>query len=112
MATACSSAQESAVDCLGRRCRSPNSTVPPTSTWTAPATRSDGSPFDDLSGYRIYYGIEPNKLSCKIETGRRESSRMEHVTELPPGNWYFAVVSVDGAGVESELSGIVSKQID
>ena len=65
---ACSSRQETARDCLGR----PVDAVSPATgtallTWNAPLTRTDGSPFDNLLGYRIYYGVKPDELNCKVE---------------------------------------------
>ncbi len=112
MVSACSADEEAAMDCLGRR-------VPATAsmtgsaqlTWQAPQARTDGSPLNALSGYWIYYGVEPDQLDCRIPV-EDPSVTTWKVTELSPGEWYFAVVSVDGAGVESELSGVVSKRID
>lgn len=102
--------QESATDCLGR----PVSAAPTGTArlnWDPPKTRIDGSPIDDLSGYKIYYGIAADQLRCEIEIADPKAVTWK-VTELSPGTWYFAVVSVDSAKVESELSGVVSKRID
>ncbi|MGE0030329.1 MAG: hypothetical protein AB7T20_04350, partial [Steroidobacteraceae bacterium] len=100
-----------ATDCLGR----PVSVPPPTGTaqlsWQAPSTRTDGSPLDDLQGYRIKYGLAPDQLRCLVEI-RDPAVTTWKVPGLSLGTWYFAVVSFDSGFVESELSGIVSKQID
>ena len=111
MISACSSGQDSVPDCLGRAFPAADLDGTARLTWTPPSTRSDGSPFDDLSGYRIYYGIEPEKLSCRIEISDAKAVEWK-VTDLSPGTWHFAVASVDSANVESKLSGVVSKQID
>jgi hypothetical protein len=110
-AAACTPKQEVATDCLGR----PLSVPPPTGTaqvsWDAPLTRTDGSPFDDLAGYRINYGVAPDQLRCQIEI-RDPKVTTWKVTTLSSGTWYFAVVSFDSGFRESDLSGVVSKRID
>ena len=111
MVTGCTSSKETATDCLGRSVPAASMTGTAQLTWQAPQARTDGSPLDDLSAYRIHYGVEPDQLRCRILVEDPKATTWK-VTALPPGKWYFAVVSVDGAGVESELSGIVSKQID
>jgi hypothetical protein len=80
-------------------------------SWGAPSTRIDGSPLDDLQGYRIKYGIAPDQLRCLVEI-REPGLTTWKVTGLATGTWYFAVVSFDGGLVESGLSGVVSKRID
>ena len=109
MGAACSSEEEGPIDCLGRRLSAP-ATGTAVLNWNAPSARVDGSPLDDLSGYRIRYGVEPDKLRCQIEI-REPMATTWTVTALSPGTWYFAVTSFDSDRVESELSGVVSKQI-
>jgi hypothetical protein len=108
---ACSPEQEVRTDCLGR----PVAVSPPAGTalltWVAPSTRTDGSPFNDLSGYRIKFGINPKQLRCQIEI-RDPKATTWKVTALSSGTWYFAVVSFDSGFVESNLSEVVSKRID
>jgi hypothetical protein len=111
VAPACDPKQETATDCLGRSVPTASMTGTAQLTWQAPQTRTDGSPLINLSAYRIHYGVEPDQLRCRILVEDPKATTWK-VTALPPGKWYFAVVSVDGAGVESELSGIVSKRID
>jgi len=110
MSSACTPEQTSATDCLGR-----SVSVAPIGearlNWDAPTSRTDGSPLADLSGYKIYYGIAPDQLRCQIEI-RDPKATNANVTGLSPGTWYFAVVSVDNARVESKQSDVVSKQID
>lgn len=98
-------------DCLGR----PVSVPPPAGTaqlsWQPPSTRTDGSPLEDLQGYRIKYGIAPDQLPCLVEIRDPDVTQWK-VTGLSTGTWYFAVVSFDSGFVESDLSGVVSKRID
>jgi uncharacterized membrane protein SirB2 len=100
-----------ATDCLGRPVSIPAPTGTAQLSWNAPTTRTDGSPFDNLAGYRIKYGMAPDDLPCLIEI-RDPKVTTWKVTGLSPGAWYFAVASFDSGFVESELSGVVSKRID
>lgn len=109
--SACSSSKDSVPDCLGRSFSAADLDGSVVLNWTAPVTRADGSPIGELSGYKIYYGAEPDELRCEIEIGDPKAVGWK-VTDLSPGTWYFAVVSVDSAKVESKQSGVVSKQID
>ena len=98
-------------DCLGRPVATPAPTGTAQLAWDAPTTRSDGSPFNDLAGYRINYGNTPDQLPCQIEI-RDPKVTTWKVTGLSAGTWYFAVVSFDSGFVESDPSGVVSKQVD
>jgi uncharacterized membrane protein SirB2 len=102
---------EVATDCLGRPVSVPPAAGTALLSWDAPSTRTDGSPFDDLSGYRIKYGVMPDQLPCQIEI-RDPKLTTWKVTGLSSGTWYFAVVSFDSGFVESDLSDVVSKRID
>lgn len=104
-------AAEIATDCLGRPVSVPAPTGTAQLSWTAPTTRTDGSPFENPAGYRIKYGMSPDELPCLVEI-RDPKVTAWKVTGLSPGTWYFAVASFDSGFVESELSGVVSKQID
>jgi uncharacterized membrane protein SirB2 len=104
-------AAEVATDCLGRPVAVPAPTGTAVLSWSAPTTRTDGSPLSDLQGYRIKYGVMPDHLPCLVEI-RDPKVTSWQVTGLSPGTWYFAVASFDSGFVESELSGVVSKRID
>lgn len=104
-------AAEIATDCLGRPVSVPAPAGTAQLSWNAPTTRTDGSPFDDLAGYRIKYGMSPDELPCLVEI-RDPKVTTWKVTGLSPGTWYFAVASFDSGFVESDLSDVVSKRID
>ena len=97
-------------DCLGRPLAVPAPTGTALLAWDAPSTRSDGSPFNDLTGYRINYGIAPDQLPCQIEIRDPELTTWK-VTGLSSGTWYFATSAVNAGGVESSLSNEASKTI-
>ena len=80
-------------------------------SWSAPTATVDGSPLNDLAGYRIYYGTDPDNLRHQIDIAD-PSVRVWTVDGLTPGNWHFAVTAVRSGGNESEYSKIGSKTID
>ena len=76
--------------------------------WFAPTTRLDGSPIDNLIGYRVYYGTSYLNLPhTRIEISNPSAVTWK-VTDLSSGTWYFAVTAFDASGYESSFSNIVS----
>ena len=109
---ACGKPPDVPKDCLGRPI---DPAHPPQGaaslSWESP-TRAEGSvPASPPVGFRVYYGITPEKLLCQIEI-REPGVRRAQVTGLSKGTWYFAVVSFDADSIESEPSPVVSKQIE
>jgi hypothetical protein len=79
-------------------------------SWTAPTTRSDGSPLTDLAGYRLRYGSASGSYPNTI-TIASPGITSYLVENLAPGTYYFVLASYDSAGVESADSSPVSKTI-
>lgn len=81
-----------------------------TLNWEAPTTREDGTPLTDLAGYTIHYGrmSETYDYEIKIENPGVLSYVVE---QLSSGTWYFVASAYDSAGLESNLSNEVSKEI-
>jgi hypothetical protein len=81
-------------------------------SWTAPATRSDGTPLSlaDINGYRIYYGESEGSYteSVDIADGAAQSAR---VTDIPVGSYHVVMTTYDTDGRESGYSGSVVKTI-
>lgn len=67
--------------------------------WELPAAKVDGSPLDDLAGFRILFGRSPDDLDQSVLINDPTVTSYE-VTDLPPGVWYFAVVAVNAGGLE------------
>ncbi len=78
-------------------------------SWVAPTEREDGSPLENLAGFKIYFGQSQNQLSevtvldnpglaTYVVTGLEEQS-----------TWYFAVSAYDADGRESARSAVASK---
>jgi hypothetical protein len=77
----------------------PRQTVAATLEWEAPMAKGDGSPLDDLAGYRIVYGRSPDDLDHSVYIGDPAQTSYEF-TDLPQGVWYFAVIALNANGLE------------
>lgn len=69
--------------------------------WDAVTTNLDGTPAQNLGGYKLYLGTEPDKFSHVIDVGNVTSLA---VTDLPAGVVHCAVTAYNTAGLESDLS--------
>jgi hypothetical protein len=67
--------------------------------WEIPAAKVDGSPLDDLAGYRILYGRSADELDQSVFISDPTVTTFEFTT-LQSGIWYFAVVAVNAGGLE------------
>lgn len=78
--------------------------------WETPPSKVDGSPLDDLAGYRILYGRTADDLDKSVLIGDPATTSYEFST-LSSGVWYFAVVAVSSCGLEGPPTTIASKSI-
>jgi len=75
--------------------------------WEHPGTRQDGSKLDasDIAEFIIHYGQDADNLDMKVIV--TDYVNLSQVIELPKnGRWYISMSTVDGEGLESELSGV------
>ena len=79
--------------------------------WTAPTQNTDGTPLTNLGGYRIYFGTSASALTQTADITNASVSTYV-ISNLSPATWYFAIKARNAAGIESELSSIVSKAIN
>ena len=81
-------------------------------SWTAPATRADGTPLSlaDINGYRVYYGESAGNYteSVEIADGAALSTT---VTGIPVGTYHVVMSTYDVDGLESDYSSSVIKTI-
>jgi hypothetical protein len=78
--------------------------------WERPPSKVDGSPLDDLAGYRILYGRSSDDLDHSVFIA--DPTRTAYVIDsLASGTWYFAVVAVNAGGLEGPPTTIASKSI-
>jgi hypothetical protein len=78
--------------------------------WEVPPSKVDGSPLDDLAGYRILYGRSSDDLDNSVLIDGPAIVTFEF-TELASGTWYFAVVGVNAEGLEGPPTTITAKSI-
>jgi hypothetical protein len=67
--------------------------------WPAPVSKVDGSVLDDLAGYRILYGRDPDDLDHSVYIPDPNAHSFEFST-LDAGTWYFSIVAVNSGGLE------------
>lgn len=79
--------------------------------WFPPTTDEDGSPLNNLAGFRVYYGTSHLSLPRTSIDIANPSAITWTVGGLQPGTWCFAVTAVDANGHESSFSEILSKNI-
>jgi hypothetical protein len=78
--------------------------------WEAPPSKLDGSPLDDLAGYRILYGRSPDDLDNSVLINDPAITTYEF-TALSKGLWYFTVVAVNSGGLEGPPTVVTTKSI-
>lgn len=78
--------------------------------WQPPAENEDGSPLTDLSGYRIHYGQFSGSYDTEVTVGNPGAT--EWSTDLPSGEYYFAMTAFDHEGNESGYSNEVVRAVN
>lgn len=78
--------------------------------WETPPIKVDGSPLDDLAGYRIVYGHTADDLDHSVFISDPKQTSFEFTT-LDNGIWYFAVIAVNANGLEGPASTPMMKSI-
>ena len=78
--------------------------------WELPPSKVDGSPLDDLAGYRIVYGRSSEDLDRSVFIDDPATTTYEF-TGLTSGIWYFAVIAINANGLEGPPTNITMKSI-
>lgn len=78
--------------------------------WATPAATVDGSALDDLAGYRIAYGRDPDDLDRSLVIDDAVSTSYTFTT-LDEGVWYFSIIAVTAGGLEGPPTDPVMKSI-
>ena len=87
--------------------QAPASTDAAELTWVPPTQNTDGSVLTNLAGYKIHYGTSASSLT-QIVTITNPGLTAYTMSDLPAGNWYFAITAYSTAGDESPLSGVIT----
>jgi hypothetical protein len=72
-------------------------------SWSAPLMKVDGSNLDNLAGFRILYGRDPQDLDHSVYIADPTAHSYEFAT-LDSGAWYFAIAAVADDGLEGPAS--------
>ena len=76
-------------------------------SWSAPVSNADGTPLNDLAGFKIYYGNTSHSYYGSINVGNVTSAV---VGNLADGlTYYFSLTAYDTSGNESGYSNEVSR---
>jgi hypothetical protein len=75
-------------------------------TWEAPTENTDESPLEDLAGFNIYGGTDPDAAATVATVGLGISAY--RVSGLSPGVYYFSTTAVNSQGIESDRSDVAS----
>ena len=78
--------------------------------WTPPTKNADGSVLTNLAGFRIYYGTTPSNLS-ELAQVQGSGTTSYTIGNLAAGTWYFGATAYNSAGIESNMSEIVSTTV-
>jgi hypothetical protein len=78
--------------------------------WEPPTENVDGSPLEDLAGYRIYYGQFSGSYTDELAVSDPDTSQYD--VPLPSGSYYFAMTALDVEGNESAYSNEVVKVVN
>lgn len=73
--------------------------------WDAPTKNIDGSPLEDLAGYKVYFGTESKKYTASYDI---KNVTTYNIDNLPDGQYYFAITAYDTSGNESPYSEEIS----
>ncbi len=82
--------------------------VDPRITWQPATTNVDGTPFDDLTGFTVYWGPSSGNYTGSVDV---EASAREWTLNLGPGIYYVAVTSTNSLNEESDFSNEVRKDL-
>jgi hypothetical protein len=80
-----------------------------TLSWTPPTENNDGSQLVDLSGYRIYYGLQEGEYLKEVSINNAGIATYT-IDGLLPNTYYFVATSINSQGVESAYSNAVAKE--
>ncbi len=82
--------------------------VDPTVSWQPATTNEDGTPFDDLTGFTVYWGSSSRNYTSSVSLG---PNTREYTLDLAAGTYYVAITSTNSLDEESDYSNEVRKQL-
>jgi hypothetical protein len=81
-----------------------------TLSWTPPSQNVDGTPLQDLAGYRVYYSQAPWGWTSSLNVPDPGVTTVQ-IPNLSAGTWYFMVSAYNATGAESNRTDPVTKML-
>ena len=78
--------------------------------WVPPQSNTDGTYAGDLAGYVIYWGTEPGNYAQQVRIDNVGLTAYV-LDSLRPATYYFSATAFNSAGVESDFSNEVARQV-
>ena len=82
-----------------------------TLSWNPPTMYTDGTPLNDLSAYRIYFGTSAGSYPNQIEINNPGLTTYV-VENLAPATYYFVSTAINSGGIESSYSNVATKTVN
>ena len=79
-------------------------------TWNPPTHNTDGTPLQNLGGFRVYWGTREGEYPNSV-TLDNPGLASYVVEQLSPAQWHFVVTAITTNGMESPYSNVFSKTI-
>jgi hypothetical protein len=79
---------------------------PITLDWVPPTENTDGSPYTDPKGYKIYWGSQAGTYANSAEIN--DPNIVTHTVQVPQGQWYFVATAINLQDRESEYSNVAT----
>ncbi len=73
-----------------------------TLSWDPPVSNNDGTPYTNLSGYKIYYGTSSGNYSQSIDVGNVVTHTLNNLTD--DVTYYFATTAYNTSNIETPYS--------
>jgi cellulose 1,4-beta-cellobiosidase len=85
-----------------------NPNVPLTLAWNRPTVNKDGTPLNDLGGFKLYIGTNTRTYTSVIDVG---NATQYTLSNMAPGTYFFCTSSYDQLRNESAFSTEITKMI-
>ena len=78
-------------------------------SWSMPVTYENGTPLNDLTGYKIYYNTSPDKVFLNDVVVNQPGITAYTLSDLEPDSWLYVVITaINSKNVESQVSEVVN----
>ena|SRR5688572_5972 len=79
-------------------------------SWVPPTQKIDGTPLNNLGGYRVYWGTKRGHYTNSVTVDNPGLATFV-IEQLAPARWYFVVAALTTEGLEGERSDVVTQTV-